>query len=201
MPEETEEAIIETEVTETEEPQAESTEDATAAASGSDETLGDAGRRALESERAARKAAEKAARDAQKRVDEMTRAQETEQERLQREAEEGKALAEKAMQTLQQANLLTALAEAGLTGAKAKAAVKLIESVDFDDDQQPLNLDERIEAAKAEYGEEVFSTAAPAAARPDLHEGPRRDAEPDEDEAFAAYMRQHFPQQVAAEQT
>jgi hypothetical protein len=160
--------------------------------------LGEGGQKALEAERTARKAAEKANRETQKRLDELTRAQESEQERLQREAEEGRELAAKAIATIRRANLLTALAEEGVVGSKAKAAVKLIDGVEYDDEDEPTNLADCIAAATAEYGDLFSAEAAVSAERPDLHAGARRDAAPDEDEAFAAYMQQHFPQSAGS---
>jgi len=158
-----------------------------------DDVLGEGGHKALEAERVARKTAEKAQRETQKRLDEMTRAQESEQERLQREAEEGRALAARATATIRRANLLTAFAEQGVVGSRAKAAVKLVDGVEFDVDDEPTNLADRITAATAEYGD-LFSAETSAAGHPNLHEGVRRDAVPNEDEEFAAYMQQHFPQ-------
>ncbi len=58
--------------------------------------LGDAGKKALDSERAARKAAEKAATDLQRQLDEINRANETALEKAQREAKEAQDAALKA---------------------------------------------------------------------------------------------------------
>jgi len=165
--------------------------------------LGAAGKAALDRERQARKEAEKAQREMKARLDALEAEKLSESEKLQREALQGRELAAKATQKLREANLLTALAESGLTGPKAKAAVRLLDSIEYDDGDEPTNLPERIEAAKATFGAELFQGATPppaangkpaSPARPDVHQGPRRDAEPDEDEQFAAYMKQHFPQ-------
>ncbi len=111
-------------------------------------------------ERAATKAAEKAARDAQKKLDDIEAAALTENEKLKKEAEDGKALATSATEKLRRANLLSALADEGLTGAKAKAAVRLLDGVEFTDTDEPKNLKDAMKAASAEYGEDVFKAAA-----------------------------------------
>jgi hypothetical protein len=81
----TEPATEPTEPTGTEEPQGDPAAD-----------LGDAGKKALDAERAARKAAEKAAADLQKQLDEIGRANESALERAQREAKEAQEAAAKA---------------------------------------------------------------------------------------------------------
>ncbi len=65
-----------------------------------------------------------------------------------------------ATEKLRRANLLTALADEGLTGAKARAAARLLDDVEFDDDDEPTNLKDAIKAATAEYGKELFGVAA-----------------------------------------
>lgn len=205
MPESTTESTTDTDTTEA----TEATEGTTEATS--EEQLGEEGKAALEKERAARraeekarKAAEKRAREAQAKLDEKEKAELTEKERLEREAEEGRNLAAKATETIRRANLLNALAQKGLGGAKGKAAVKLLEDLEYNDDHEPTNLDDRIEAAKATYPAELFKGATPeserkegdkgGAARPDLHQGARPDADPDEEALMAEYMKHAFPQ-------
>lgn len=175
-----------------------------------DPPLGEAGQRALEREREARKNEERARKAAEKERDDLKRAQESDQERLKREADEGKALSVTATDKLRKANLLTALSEKGLSGASAKAAARLIDGVEYDDEDEPTNLDARIDAAKADYGEGFFSGATPPTTpppgttppatpptHPNLHQGPRQPADPTEDDQFAAYMKTHFPQPAA----
>lgn len=160
-----------------------------------EEALGDAGKAALDRERSARKQAEKDAKERQKRIDALEAEKLSETEKLKREADQGRTLAQQATGKLRRAGLLTALGAEGLVGPRAKAAARLIDGVEYDDDDEPTNLADRIEAAKAEYGEEMFSAPTPQNDRPNLHQGPRRDARgADEDERFAAYMQQHFPE-------
>jgi len=66
---------------------------------------------------------------------------------------------ETAKRKLRKANLLEALTTHGLTGAKAKAAARLLDHVEYDDDDEPTNLQDAIKAATAEYGEEMFKGA------------------------------------------
>jgi hypothetical protein len=178
------------------------------------EGLGEAGKRALAAEREARKAAEKEAAETKRRLDALERQNESEADKLKREAEEGRTLAATATQTLRQANLLTALADKGLTGAKAKAAAKLVEGVDFDASNEPTNLDDRIAAAKATYGDEVFAGATPAPTptptptptpAPDvpvhpafahLVQGARTTPAPDEDAEFEKRFARMYPNAV-----
>jgi hypothetical protein len=162
-------------------------------------TLGPAGERALAAERDARKKAEAEAREAKRRADELEREQMSEQERLKAEAEEGRRLKAEAEETLRQANLLTALGGHGLVGPKAKAAVRLLEGVEFDDGQQPTNLDAAMDAAKATYGTDLFTVGAtptptpPAPEQPNLHQGARKTAQPSEADMHREYMRTFFP--------
>lgn len=124
--------------------------------------LGEKGKAALDSERNARKAAEKRAKDAEKRAKTLEDAQLSETEKLKKRADDAEALSSSATDKLRRANLLTALAEAGLEGAKAKAAARLLDGVEYDDSDEPSNLDAALTAAKAEYGDELFDGAAPA---------------------------------------
>jgi len=62
---------------------------------------------------------------------------------------------------IKSANLLSALAGKGLVGPQAMAASRLLDGVEFNDAYAPLNLDARIDAAKALYGEAHFAPAAP----------------------------------------
>lgn len=60
---------------------------------------------------------------------------------------------QRATRKLRQANLLTALAAKGYEGAKAKAAARLLDDVEFDDDDEPVDLDDAIEEAADTYGD------------------------------------------------
>jgi hypothetical protein len=181
--------------------------------------LGEAGKRAIQAERnraqtAEREAARlKAENDVLKpfkqQAEELRRAQESETERFQREAEEGRRLAAEGVANLQQAHTITALAQAGLVGPHAQAAMRLVDGVTYDPaTHQPVNLSERLDAAKAVYGAQFFQGATPAPTPhngatppvpgfPAVHQGPRATPEPNEDEQFATFMRTYFPQTVA----
>lgn len=154
--------------------------------------LGDKGKAALAREREARKQAEKEAREMKTRLDALERDKLSDEEKLRRDAEDGKAKEEAGTDKLRKANLLVALAEKGLTGQTAKAAIRLLDDVEYDADDEPKNLDEALTSAKESYGEAMFAAGAKPAT--DTHQGKRRDADPDEDEQFAAYMRQNFPE-------
>jgi hypothetical protein len=118
--------------------------------------LGEKGKAALDAERKARSDAEKRAKAAEKRAGELEKAQLSETDRLKKEAEEAKGLVSSATDKLRRANLLTALADKGLEGAKAKAAARLLDGVEFNDDDEPTNLDAALTAAKAEFGDQLF---------------------------------------------
>jgi hypothetical protein len=180
--------------------------------------LGEAGKQAIQRERERRHTAEqeaarlKAENEALKplaqQAEELRKANETETDRLKREAEEGRKLAAQGAAQLQQAHTITALAQVGLTGPQANAAMRLVDGVTYDaTTHQPTNLAERLEAAKAVYGAQYFEGATPAPSPPGamppvpgfpaVHQGPRATPEPDEDAQFASFMRTHFPQSVA----
>lgn len=95
----------------------------------------------------------KEAADAKAKAAELENAQLSETERLKKEAETGRQLAETATGKLRTANLRDALAEKGFAGAQAKAVARLLSGVEYDDDDEPKNLDARLKAAAEEYGE------------------------------------------------
>jgi hypothetical protein len=134
---------------------------APAAPAATDE-LGDAGKRALDAERVRAKEAEKRARAAEQRAKALEDASLSETEKLKREAEEGRSLAERATGKLRRANLISALADEGFSGAKARAAAKLVEGVEYDDDDEPTNLKQALKSAEREYGDLVKPAPAPA---------------------------------------
>ncbi len=113
-------------------------------------------------ERTERKAHEKAARDALAKLKTLEDADATELEKATKRADEAEAKITAATEKVRKANLVTALADAGLTGARAKAAARLIDGVEFGDDDEPTNLEVRITAAKTEYGEDMFKGAKPS---------------------------------------
>jgi hypothetical protein len=138
-----------------------------------DELLGDAGKRALEAERLARRDADKRAREAEAELDKIRTAALSEEEKTKKQAEEDRKAAREGRKALRSANLLLALQAKGI--GNPKAAARLLDGVRYDDDtHEPSNLDEAITAAKAEFGEAMFSTGkrAPADINPGGGGGP-----------------------------
>jgi hypothetical protein len=175
--------------------------------------LGEAGKKALDRERDARKRAddarkqaEKEARDAKARLKELEDKELSENDRLKREAEAGREAFQTGVKLARDANLKLALTEKGLTGTRARAAMKLLDGVEFDDSSnEPKNLDDAIEAAKTSYGAEMFEGATPPpdpdpdenengreSRRPNLHQGARREAGPDEEKRYAEAFKHTF---------
>lgn len=113
----------------------------------------------VEKERKARRDAEKAAKDAQKQLDDIAAEKLSEAEKLQKRADEAEAKVSKATDKLRKANLLTALGDLGLSGAKAKAAARLLDTVEFNEDDEPTNLAAAVKTASAEYGEDTFKAS------------------------------------------
>ncbi len=118
--------------------------------------LGAGGKAALDAERKARRDAEKAAREAQAKLDALEAEKLSEAEREKKRADDAEAKVSTATERLRRANLMTALADEGVIGAKAKAAARLLDSVEYDDHDEPTNLADAVKVAKAEYGDDVF---------------------------------------------
>jgi hypothetical protein len=180
-----------------------------AKAKADEDALQDAGKRALAREREAREAAEKDAKEQKKRADALEAEKLSDEEKLKKQAADGERLAAEGTEKIRKANVLVALAEKGL---KAKATYRLLDDVQFDASDQPNNLDDRIEAAKAEFGEDMFKVITPAddkkqetpeekaaretkerEANPDLHAGPREAADEKEEEMIQNYLKGNFP--------
>jgi hypothetical protein len=137
-----------------------------------DGDLGDAGKAAIAAERKAKKAAEKRAADAEKELKKLQDADADETEKAKKRAEEAESKVSAATDKLRKANLLASLAEEGLTGAKAKAAARLLDDVEYDEStDEPTNLQDAIKAATAEYGEEMFKGAKPKPKAPGIDGG------------------------------
>jgi hypothetical protein len=146
--------------------------------------LGHSGREALEFERRRAEAAEKD-RDALK-------------DRL-------SGAASQAAQQAQRANVMLALAGQGVTGPKAKAAIKLVEGLEFNDSFEPTNLEARLSVAKQTYGDDLFNgngaatappepTTPPPSPHPAVHGGPRpQQPQAEEDEMFRRHFGFFFP--------
>lgn len=131
--------------------------------------LGPGGQAALKAERDARKAAEKAAKDEKARADALEAEKLTDTQKLEKRATDAEEKVTAATEKLRRANLMAALADQGLQGARAKAAARLLDGVTWDDSDEPTNLDDALKTARAEYGDDVFKGArAPA---PNLNAG------------------------------
>jgi hypothetical protein len=91
------------------------------------------------------------------KFDEQQAAGASDLEKANQRAEAAEAKAAKADEKVRHANLLSALADKKLVGAAGRAAAKLLDGVEFDDNDEPKNLDDALKAAKTAYGEAVFS--------------------------------------------
>lgn len=175
-----------------------------AAAKAAEEKLGDAGKAALDAERKAKREAEKRAKDAEAKLKALEDEKLSDTEKLKKQAEEGVKAAATATEKLRQANLITALADKGLTGGKAKAAARLLDSVEYDDADEPTNLDAALDAGKAVYGEEMFAAGEPPKPKPggstNGGDGGSKDEKPEltADELEAAKATGTSPERYAA---
>lgn len=112
---------------------------------------------ALEKERKDRRAAEKRARDAERNA-------KPDKPKAEAKPETGEDPAAKVTDKLRRANLKAALADEGITGPQAKAAMRLIDGVDYDDDDEPTNLADALKAAEETFGKAaVRGTTKPKA--------------------------------------
>jgi len=170
-----------------------------------DEVLGENGIRALRNEREARLAAERlldlghSGREAlefeRRRAEAAERDRDALKDRLSGEAVQ-------AAQQAQRANVMLALAGQGVTGPKARAAIKLVEGLEFNDSFEPTNLEARLSVAKQSYGDDLFNGAAAApppepapSQHPAVHGGPRPvQPEAEEDDEFRRHFGFFFPQ-------
>lgn len=84
-------------------------------------------------------------------------------------------------QKLQKANLLLALADKGYRGSQARLVSRLLDDVEFDDNDQPANLDDVLEEAQEVYGDALGRPARPAkpkAPKTDGGAGPKQTGKP-----------------------
>ncbi|MGH2878939.1 MAG: hypothetical protein ACRDK4_04945 [Solirubrobacteraceae bacterium] len=156
--------------------------------------------RQTESEREAER---KARAEAEQKLKEREDAELSETEKLKREAEESRTAAEQGRAQLREAKLLTALADKGLTGSKASAAIRLLDGVEYGEDHQPTNLDAVLETAKGTFGEDVFAPApAPKPPAPSIDPGTGNQPGPEPtltaEEIAAAQRASMTPQQYEA---
>lgn len=124
----------------------------------------------LRKERQARRKAEREARREKRRADSRRRdddedaddededddeRRETRRRGRRRERETRSDEVDRGTEKLRRANLLTALADEGYTGKRGKALARLLDEVDYDEDDEPENLSDAIEAAEEKYGKSL----------------------------------------------
>jgi hypothetical protein len=97
----------------------------------------------------------------------------SEADKLKKDAEEGTKRGETGTQKLRTANVILGLADHGLTGGRAKAAAKLLDTVEFDDDDEPTNLEAALKAAAKVYGDDVFAAGGERPRGPHVPRGPQ----------------------------
>jgi hypothetical protein len=183
-----------------------------------DQPLGEPGLRALQAERDRARQLERDLAAERQRREALERQNETETQRLQREAAEGRALSQQGTTQLREARTILALSGVGLSGPKALAAYRLLDGLEYDEANNPTNLPQRIEAATAVYGAEMFAGATPATpdpnnpnpvppstppavpttVLPNLHQGPSATPtdKAKEDKAVQDFMRTHYPSAI-----
>lgn len=153
------------------------------------DALGDAGKAAISAERKKAREASKRADAAEKKLKDREVAEASEKEKAEKRAEEAESKVSAATDKLRRANLLASLAEEGLTGAKAKAAARLLDDVEYDEaTDEPTNLQDAIKAATAEYGEEMFKGATPKPKPSKINGGDGNDADRDGPQLTAAQL-------------
>lgn len=135
------------------------------AAKDAEDKLGDAGKAAIAAERKRAKDAEKALKAAQDRLDAIEAEKLSDTEKAEKRATDAEAKVTAATDKLRKANLMAALADEGLTGARAKAAARLLDGVEYGDDDEPNNLPDALKTATAEYGDDMFKGLKPKAPR------------------------------------
>jgi hypothetical protein len=116
----------------------------------------------LRKERKARREAEKKAKKAERGARRRQRGRREggkkksgKRERRDRDDEERDDGPDEGTAKLQRANLISALQEAGYTGKRAKTVARLLDDVEYDDDDEPVDLKDRIEEAEEAYGKEA----------------------------------------------
>ncbi len=108
------------------------------------------------------------ARKAQAELDKIKADQLTEQEKAEKRAQDAESKAEAADSKLKAANLLVALTNTD--GVKnAKAAAKLIEGVEYDDNGEPTNLDTQVGVLFETFPEQKTDGSTPAPPVPNVN--------------------------------
>lgn len=128
--------------------------EAAAKAKTEEEALGDAGKAAIRREREARATAERelrAANEKAKKWDAHEASQLSEEEKVKRERDAERAKSGQATTKLRKAHVISELAKSEHGIADATAAAALIKGVEFDDQDQPTNLKDRVEALLTDH--------------------------------------------------
>lgn len=161
--------------------------------------MGDAGKKAIEAER---KRADKAEAELAK----LREGQLSDQQKLEARATKGDERFAAGTEKVRRANLMLKLAEQpfGLSGGRARAAARLLDTVEYDESDEPKDLQSAVEAAKQEFGEELFKPGAMPASEatsestpetPDLHQGARPlPDDMDEAQAMRAIQENYWPE-------
>lgn len=113
---------------------------------------------ALDKERTRRKAAEKKAKPAPKPKDKPKPKSKAGEEP---DDDEDDDTPDPGTVKLRRANLISSLMEEGYTGKRAKAVARLLDDVEYDDDDEPENLEDALEAAKKSFGKDLLRMGKP----------------------------------------
>jgi hypothetical protein len=124
---------------------------------------------ALDAERAQHKTAAKDAKDLKARLDKIEAADASELELATKRADEAEAKLTKATENTRKANLLVALGDSKHGLVSAAAAARLAEGVEYDDNDQPTNVD--AVATKLKESFDFLKGTAPAPKPGDINPG------------------------------
>lgn len=171
-------------------------------ATGDGDGLGDAGKRAIEAERAARREAEDRAKAAERERDELRAAHQSESEKALTAAKKDAEATTTAKfeGRLRQAEVRSALRSAGLTNDKTLAlAVNAAEfaALKVDEDGSIKDLDKVVETFKKDYPE-MFAAAAPKPAGGQPTRGPQNGGTPERPKNLGEAVQQHYASQTGA---
>lgn len=132
----------------------------------SEDALPDAVKAILSKERKARRDAEKRARQAERKLKAKPKPKPKPTAKKVDEADDDgdeTVVPDTGTVKLRKANLLTALADEGYAGKQARMLARLLDDVDYTDDDEPVDLTDALEALEEEYGTElVAKTDTPA---------------------------------------
>lgn len=111
----------------------------------------------LKKERDARRKAERKARAAERKARQAKPAEDKKPK-----PKDDTTAADAVTVKIQRANLKAALADEGITGKQAKAAMRLLDGIEYDDDDEPTNLEDVLDEAEEIYGTELIRGSATA---------------------------------------